>query len=124
MQTYTGDWRAALETLAAVEPNGHVPLAAMLADEASPASRAFELAVVTARLDPNLVDRIAHRALGQRRVSVVYVDAPTFAGKKPTREPGLLRLQGIGVPVAVVRAGDDLRTVLSTAAAPREASLG
>src|SRR5919106_1670535 len=94
VQTYTGDWRTALETLAAVEPTGRVPLAALLADDSSPAARSFELAVVTARLDTQLVDRIAHRALAQRRVSVVYVDAPTFAGKRPSREPGLLRLQG------------------------------
>ena len=124
VQTYTGDWRAALETLAAVEPTGRMPLAAMLADDASPVGRAFELAVVTARLDAPLVERIAHRALAQRRVSVVYIDAPTFAGRPGSREPGLLRLQGLGVPVAVVRRGDDLRAALSAAAEPREAAVG
>ena len=56
-----------------------------------------------------LVDRVVHRSLAQRRVSVVYVDAPTFAGGRASREPGLLRLQASGVPVAVVRRGDDLR---------------
>lgn len=124
VQTYTGDWRQALETLAAVEPTGHVPLAAHLADESGPAARAFELAVVTSRLDPTLVDRIAQRAMAQRRVSVVYVDAPTFAGRRPSREPGLLRLEALGVAVAVVRRGDDLRAVLSAAAEPREAVAG
>jgi hypothetical protein len=50
-------------------------------------------------------------------VSVVYVDAPTFAGRKSTRDAALLRLQASGVPVAVLRDGDDLREVLSPAAA-------
>jgi hypothetical protein len=71
---------------------------------------------VTARLTPTLVDRIVHRVLAQRHVSVVYVDAPTFAGGRPTREPALLRLQASGVPVAVVRAGEDLAAALSGSA--------
>lgn len=112
VQSYTGDWRQALETLAAVEANGKLPLGAVLADESGPAARAFELALVTARLEPSLVDRLVHRALAQRRVSVVFVDAPTFAGGRPSREPGLLKLQAAGVPVAVVRRGDDLAAVL------------
>ena len=117
VQTATGEWRAALETLAALEPDGRLPLAAFLTDDSGPAARAHELAVVTARLDPGVVDRLVHRAQAQRRVSVVYVDAPTFAGAKPTREAALLRLQASGVPVAVLRDGDDLRDVLSPAAA-------
>ena len=115
VQTALGEWRQALETLAAVEPTGQVPLAALLVDDSGPAARAFELAIVTSRLDAALVDRVVHRSLAQRRVSVVYVDAPTFAGGRPSREPGLLRLQASGVPVAVVRRGDDLQFVLGTA---------
>ena len=117
VQTFSGDWRQALEMLAAVEPTGRLPLAALLSDEASPAGRSHELTVVTARLTSSLVERIVHRALAQRHVSVVYVDAPTFAGGRPSREPALLRLQASGVPVAVVRAGDDLMAALSGGAA-------
>jgi hypothetical protein len=116
VQTETGEWRAALETLAALEPDGRLPLAAFLTEDSGPASRAYELVVVTARLEANVVDRLVHRAQAQRRVSVVYVDAPTFVGAPPTRDASLLRLQGAGVPVAVVRSGDDLRDVLSPAA--------
>lgn len=115
VQTALGEWRQALETLASVEPTGQVPLAAMLVDDSGPAARAFELALVTSRLEAELVDRVVHRSLAQRRVSVVYIDAPTFAGGRPSREPGLLRLQASGVPVAVVRRGDDLRFVLGAA---------
>ena len=121
VQTALGEWRQALETLASVEPTGQVQLAALLVDDSGPAARAFELALVTSRLDAALVDRIVHRSLAQRRVSVVYVDAPTFAGGRPSREPGLLKLQAAGVPVAVVRRGDDLRFVLGTAMRPEAA---
>jgi hypothetical protein len=105
----------ALETLASVEPTGQLPLAALLADDAGPAGRAFEVAVVTSRLEQGLVDRLIQRTLSQRRVSLVFVDAPTFSGARATREPYLLRLQASGVPVAVVRGGDDLAEVLSSA---------
>jgi hypothetical protein len=80
-------------------------------------ARAYELALITTRLEAPLVDRLVQRALAQRRVSVVYVDGPTFARGQATREPGLLRLQTAGVPVAVVRRGDDLAHVLSAAPA-------
>lgn len=116
VRALAGDWRSALELLAAAEPTATTPVAALLAEEATPAARALELAVVTARLEASLVDRLMQRALGHRRVSVVYVDAPSFAGRtRPTREPGLLRLQGAGVAVAVVRRGDDLREKLGGA---------
>jgi hypothetical protein len=102
------DWRRALELLAAVEPTGVVPLARSLTAEDSPAVRALELVVVTARIETALVDRLVQRSLSRRKVSLVYVDSASFngAGRKP--EPALLRLQAAGVAVAVLRAGDDL----------------
>jgi hypothetical protein len=63
---------------------------------------------VTAELSPALVDRLIQRAHGRRGTAVVYVDAPTFAGGDASVVPGLLRLQAAGVPVAVLRRGDDL----------------
>jgi uncharacterized protein (DUF58 family) len=109
-----GDWRAALELLAAAEPNGLTPAHVLLSDESSPAARALELAVVTARLDPPLVERLIRRAQTRRAVSLVFVDAATFAAT-PRRvpQPALLRLQACGVPVVVVRRGDDLRARLT-----------
>jgi uncharacterized protein (DUF58 family) len=102
------DWRRALELLAAVEPTGGLPLARLLAAEDSPAVRALELVVVTARIETALVDRLVQRSLSRRKVSVVHVDSASFngAGRKP--EPALLRLQAAGIAVAVLRAGDDL----------------
>jgi hypothetical protein len=117
------DRRRALELLAAVEPTARMPLTALLAEESSPAARALEVVVVTARIDGALTDRLVQRALSRRRVSLVYVDAPTFAGASPTAEPLLLRLAASGVPVAVVRAGDDLAAVLAGEIPAKEAAL-
>jgi uncharacterized protein (DUF58 family) len=103
------EWRQAYELLAAVEPDGPEPVSSLLANDASPASRALEVVVVTAGLTSALVDRLAQRARARRRVSLVFVDAGSFA--EPARiapEPLLLRLQATGIPLAVVRKGDDL----------------
>jgi uncharacterized protein (DUF58 family) len=109
--------RRALELLAGAEPDGRTPLATLLADEGGAAARALELLVVTARLEPAAVDRLTQRALGHRKVALVYVDAPSFAGAAPHPLPSLLRLQAAGVALAVVHAGDDLATALEGSAA-------
>jgi uncharacterized protein (DUF58 family) len=110
------DWHRALEVLAAAEPSGRVPVSRLLAEEGGPAARALELVVVTARLERALVDRLVQRALSRRKVSVVYVDAASFNGTARL-EPALLRLQSMGVPLAVVRAGEDLAAALEGAPA-------
>jgi len=102
------DWDAALDVLAAAAPDGHRPLTTVLADETGAASRALELALVTASLTPALADRIVQRMLTHRRVSLVYVDRRARA--EP--EPQLLRVQAAGVPLAVARPGDDLAAAL------------
>jgi uncharacterized protein (DUF58 family) len=116
-----GDWRAAMEALAAARADGAKPLAGLLARDGGLVSRALELAVVTARLAPRLADLLVQRAATHRGVSLVWVDAATFAGRRPTRENGLLRLQSAGVAVAVVRSGDDLRTALGAPTLERAA---
>lgn len=113
-----GDWRLALELLAEAEPTGRESLARVIGE----AAHTSDLVVVTARVDPALVDALQRLAPG-RRLTVVYVDAATFAPETPAepgREPLLLRLQGSGAAVAVVRRGDDLAAVLG-AAAPKAA---
>jgi uncharacterized protein (DUF58 family) len=109
------DWRRALELLAAAEPTGRSTVARLLAEHDGPAARALELAVVTARLEPELVDRLVQRALSRRKVSLVHIDAASFNGARRRAEPLLLRLQTAGVPVAIVRAGDDLGAALEGA---------
>jgi uncharacterized protein (DUF58 family) len=100
------DWHRALELLAAAEPDPRTPGHALLQGGGGVAARSLELVVVTSRIDAPLVDRLVQRVLSRRGVSVVYVQT------SDVREPQLLRLQSFGIPLAIVRAGDDLAAVL------------
>lgn len=113
-----GDWRLALEILAAAEPTGQREAATLLADESSAAARAHEVTVVTARLTPQLVDRLLQRALARRSVALVYIDPASFSldTRRTPLEPALVRLQTAGIPVAFCRRGDDLARVLGAPA--------
>jgi uncharacterized protein (DUF58 family) len=115
VHSIAADWRRALELLAAAEPTSRTTAARLLAEHDGPAARALELVVVTARLEPGLVDRLLQRAASRRKVSLVYVDPTSFNGAQRRPEPLLLRLDHGGVPVATVRAGDDLADALEGA---------
>ncbi|HET8895186.1 MAG TPA: DUF58 domain-containing protein [Gaiellaceae bacterium] len=103
-----GDWQRTLEVLAGAEPTATIPAFALLDADGGTAARALELVVVTARVDAPLVDRLVHRTLTRRGVSLVYIG---------DRDPQLLRVQAAGIPLAVVHPGDDLRAALSAAEA-------
>lgn len=103
--TSPGDWHRALELLASAEADGRTPLHGLLQSEAGAAARALELVVVTSRVDGALTDRLVQRALSRRGTSLVHVGGAT--------EPQLLRLQSAGIPIAVVRPGDDLVKALA-----------
>ena len=109
-----GDWRRAFELLAAAQADGVEAAERLLGGDRNPAALALDVVVVTARLEPGLVERLIQRAAARRNAAVVWVDAASFAGR-PSREPALLRLQAAGVPVAVLRRGDDLSGVLGAA---------
>ena len=115
VHSYETDWRQAYDLLAAAEPDGDAPAAALLGDEGNSAARALELTVVTASLSPLLVERLLQRTLSQRRAALVFVDPASFGpnGEEPAPQPALLQLQAGGVPVAVIRSGDDLRAKLA-----------
>src|SRR6185437_12197814 len=102
------EWQRALELLAAAEPDARGPAAALLRSADGPAARSLELVVVTSRIERSLVDRLLERALTRRAVALVYVEPEGFAGAGRQREPALLRLQAAGVPIAVVRQGENL----------------
>ena len=111
VQSLDADWSRALEVLAAVEPDGNLPIASVLADEAGPASRALELTVVTSQLTPRLVDRLLQRQVAHHGASLVYVDPATFVedgARTAEVDAQLLRLDRAGAPVLVLRRGDDL----------------
>jgi uncharacterized protein (DUF58 family) len=107
------DWQRALELLAAAEPDAETPAATLLDSGVGPASRSLELVVVTSRIEPALVDRLLERALSRRPAALVHVEPSSFAGRSGGPEPALLRLQAAGVPIAVVRRGDDLAACLA-----------
>ena len=105
------DRRGALDALAAAEPDAPHSLGHTLRHGLSAGLRNGELTVVTANLDGHAVDALLGAAQ-HRLVSVAWIDAPSFAGKPTRAAPGLLRLAGSGIPVAVVRAGADLAVAL------------
>jgi uncharacterized protein (DUF58 family) len=127
VHSFDGDWLRAFELLAAVEPDGPTPVAAMLSDEAGPAGRALELTVVTASLSPRLVDRLLQRMMSRHAATLVYVERASFAeGATGQLDPAtagqVLRLRRGGVAVAVLRRGDDLAATLG--AQPVGAAVG
>jgi uncharacterized protein (DUF58 family) len=101
-----GEWHRALEVLAGAEPTARTRAFALLQLDGGVVARSLELVVVTSRVDVALVDRLVQRSLSRRGTSLVYVEAT------PGPEPQLLRLQSAGIPVAVVRPGDDLAEAL------------
>src|SRR6266540_6830233 len=113
--SYDGEWRHALDLLAAAEPTGTEPLVRFLERDSSLVASANEIVAVTASLSAGLVDALLERALARRPTSLVFVESASFGpeGAPPLREPALLRLQAAGVPVAVLRRGDDLAAKLS-----------
>jgi uncharacterized protein (DUF58 family) len=115
------EWQRALELLAAAEPDARGPAAALLRSADGPAARSLELVVVTSRVERPLVDRLLERAVSRRSVALVHIEPQSFAAGARRPEPALLRLQAAGVPVAVVRQGDDLAAVLNGARAAEPA---
>lgn len=116
-----GGWLAALGLLAAAEPDGVRPVVDLLARESGPAARVYETVVITARLSGVLATKLVQRALAAQGVSLVWIDAPSFAGRPTRVEPELLRVQAAGVAVAVVRKGDSLAAVLGAPPVARAA---
>jgi uncharacterized protein (DUF58 family) len=119
VRAYERDWPRAMEALAAAEPDGRRPLEAFLGEAAGPAAGASDLVVVTPALRPVLVEALIARAVSRQHVSVVYVDLPSFE-ERARRAVGVdaaaLRLEAAGIPVAIVRRGDDLGGVLAATA--------
>lgn len=123
-----GAWRGALEALAAVEPDGTAPVASALAGEGSPAARAVDVVVVTSELAPELAERLLRRSSARRATSLVLVDRASFLDGRPAGPPAddalVRRLRRGGVPVAVLRRGDDLAAALGGAGTLRTAAHG
>jgi uncharacterized protein (DUF58 family) len=111
-----GDFAAMLGTLAAAEPDAVHSVASWLRQLHRRTAQVGELIVVTANLEPSAIESILNVAT-RRVVSVVWVDAPSYAGKPTRAATGPLRLSAAGIPVAVVRQGEDLAAALDLARA-------
>jgi hypothetical protein len=114
------DFEEALAALAGAAPDAPHGLARALDTRAGPAALAGELVVVTAALDVQMVQRLLDVALRQL-VSVVWVDAPSWNGRPTRGSAGTLAFSSAGLPVSVVRRGDDLRTALAAPVPARRA---
>ena len=100
-----------MTSLAAASPDARHGLAQVLYGNPSLAGTA-ELVIVTSTLDPAAFTAVL--AVARRRaVSLVWVDAASFATRPTRAEAGVLRVAAHGIPTAVVRKGDDLAGVLS-----------
>ena len=112
VHTLDGDWGLALELLASACADGRSPLAALLVEGAGMPSKALELCVVTSGLSARLADRLLQRAVTRRGTSLVYVDPASFAAAKAETPADarvqLARLDHAGIPICVLRKGDDL----------------
>jgi uncharacterized protein (DUF58 family) len=101
VRSLAGDWRVALDLLAAAEPHQGRNIETVVGHVGAP-----ELVLVTASLTPQLVERLLQLAAARRRVSLVLAQATRG------REPALLRLQGAGIAVVSVTEDDDLAAAL------------
>ncbi len=111
VRSAAADFDGAVGALAAAEPDALDGLARFLTGD-HPWASSGELAIVTATSEQSAFAEVL--ALGRRRlVSIVWIDAASFASRPTRAEPGLLWLSAHGIPTAVVRRGDDLGAVLS-----------
>ncbi len=102
-----------LETLAFMEPNGDLPLAALISAQASQLPQGSTVILVTPNVKQDLliaVDDLQKRYL---RPIVVLLDAGTFGGEQGA-DKMLLSLRERRVPVCLVSCNADLSQTLST----------
>jgi uncharacterized protein (DUF58 family) len=109
------DLEGALTALAAAEADARHGLARFLGGDHAGIAGSAELAIVTATIDQSAIAAVL--GLCRRHVvSVVWVDAASFAARPTRADPGVLRLAAHGVPTAVIRREDDLAVALSASA--------
>jgi uncharacterized protein (DUF58 family) len=118
----SGDLEEAMSVLAAALPDAPHALARSLGGSTGPTAVAGELVVVTASLDPATVQRLLDVAV-RRLVSVVWIDAPSWNGRPTRTSTGALALSSSGIPLSVVRRGDELAVALQAPVA-RGAAVG
>jgi uncharacterized protein (DUF58 family) len=110
-----GEFASVLGTLAAVRADAPVDLGRFLERAPRSVSQSPEVVVVTATESAAAARGLLDLA-NRRAVAVVWVDAASYVGRPTRAAPAILRLSAAGIPIAVVRHGEDLATALE---APR-----
>jgi uncharacterized protein (DUF58 family) len=116
-----GEFASVLGTLASVQADAPHDLARFLEQPPRAVGQALEIVVVTASETPAAARRLLELA-GRRAVAVVWVDAASYVGRPTRAVPALLQLSAAGIPIAVVRHGEDLATALEASRAEARAS--
>lgn len=101
-----------LETLAFVEPNGELSLAALMSMQASQLPQGSSVILVTPNITQDLLIAVDDSQKRYLRPIVVLLDAATFGGEAGT-DKMLLSLRERRVPVCVVACHADLSQTLS-----------
>ena len=101
-----------LDALCSVESDGASPLASLL-----PRATGSRLCVVTSDLGPAVVERLRALQARRRPVSVVAVDAASWAGDVAALDASTAVLARAGIEVVVLRRDDDLAARLAPLAA-------
>ncbi len=113
VRSAAGGLDGVVNELAAAEPDAPHGVARFLGGAERSLAGGGELVVLTATVEHSAFAALLTLS-ARRLVSVVWIDAASFAARPTRAEPGLLRLSAHCVPTAVIRRGDDLVTALST----------
>lgn len=101
-----------LETLAFVEANGALSIAALVTAQASQLPQGSSVILVTPTVRPDILHAVDDLQMRYLRPVVVLLDTETFGGPRGT-ETLINSLRERRVPITVIRCGDDLSQALS-----------
>jgi uncharacterized protein (DUF58 family) len=116
-----GEFASVLGTLASAKADAQHDLARFLERPPKAVEHAPEIVVVTATESPAAARRLLDLT-SRRAVAVVWVDATSYVGRPTRAVPAVLQLSAAGIPIAVVRHGEDLAAALESPRAEARAS--
>jgi uncharacterized protein (DUF58 family) len=103
-----------LETLAVLRAEGHVPFEELLYRETPALPRGSTLILISPSPVPRWAQVARHLKRSGVYVTAVVLDVKSFGGP-PGTENVIAELAASGIPISIVRSGDQLEEVLSTA---------
>jgi uncharacterized protein (DUF58 family) len=103
-----------LETLAVLRAEGHVPFEELLYRETPALPRGSTLILITPSPAPKWAQVARHLKRSGVYVTAVVLDVKSFGGP-PGTEDVIAELAASGIPISIVRNGDQLEDVLSAA---------